>query len=310
MDKISIIVPCYNEEAAIPLFYREFSKVMNKMKQVKFELLFINDGSIDNTLKEIKKLAKPNKEIKYISFSRNFGKEAAIYAGLEHSTGDYVTLLDVDLQDPPEFIEEMYRIIKEEDIDCVGLKTDEHKEYGIFRRFFTSCYYKLVSKLSKTEMVPGARDFRLMTRQMADAVLELKEYNRYSKGIFSFVGFETKWITYKVPKRVAGSSKWSLFKLFVYAIDAIVGFSTVPLTISTIVGVLFCFISIVAIIIIIIKTLIFGDPVDGWPSLVCIMFFLSGIQLFCTGISGAYLSKTYTEVKRRPIYIVKETNYK
>ena len=310
MDKISIIVPCYNEEAAIPLFYREISKIMNKMKQVKFELLFINDGSNDNTLKEIKTLANSKKEIKYISFSRNFGKEAAIYAGIEHSTGDYVTLLDVDLQDPPEFIEEMYRIIKGEDIDCVGLKTDEHKEYGIFRRFFTSCYYKLVSKLSKTEMVPGARDFRLMTRQMADAVLELKEYNRYSKGIFSFVGFETKWITYKVPKRVAGSSKWSLFKLFVYAIDAIVGFSTVPLTISTIVGVLFCFISIVAIIIIIIKTLIFGDPVDGWPSLVCIMFFLSGIQLFCTGISGAYLSKTYTEVKRRPIYIIKETNYK
>ena len=310
MDKISIIVPCYNEEAAIPLFYREISKIMNKMKQVKFELLFINDGSNDNTLKEIKTLANSKKEIKYISFSRNFGKEAAIYAGIEHSTGDYVTLLDVDLQDPPEFIEEMYRIIKEEDIDCVGLKTDEHKEYGIFRRFFTSCYYKLVSKLSKTEMVPGARDFRLMTRQMADAVLELKEYNRYSKGIFSFVGFETKWITYKVPKRVAGSSKWSLFKLFVYAIDAIVGFSTVPLTISTIVGVLFCFISIVAIIIIIIKTLIFGDPVDGWPSLVCIMFFLSGIQLFCIGIMGAYLSKTYTEVKKRPIYIIKETNYK
>ncbi len=310
MNKISIIVPCYNEEEAIPLFYKEVNKVMRKMKEVKFELLFINDGSIDNTLKEVKELAKSNKEVKYISFSRNFGKEAAIYAGLEHSTGDYVTLLDVDLQDPPEFIEEMYKIIKEEDIDCVGLKTDEHKEYGIFRRFFTSCYYKLVSKLSKTEMVPGARDFRLMTRQMADAVLELKEYNRYSKGIFSFVGFEAKWITYKVPKRVAGSSKWSFFKLFVYAIDAIVGFSTVPLTISIVVGVLFCFISIVAIIIIIIKTLIFGDPVDGWPSLVCIMFFLSGIQLFCTGISGAYLSKTYTEVKKRPIYIIKETNYK
>ena len=310
MNKISIIVPCYNEEEAIPLFYKEVNKVMRKMKEVKFELLFINDGSIDNTLKEIKTLANSKKEIKYISFSRNFGKEAAIYAGLEHSTGDYVTLLDVDLQDPPEFIEEMYRIIKGEDIDCVGLKTDEHKEYGIFRRFFTSCYYKLVSKLSKTEMVPGARDFRLMTRQMADAVLELKEYNRYSKGIFSFVGFETKWITYKVPKRVAGSSKWNIFKLFVYAIDAIVGFSTVPLTISIVVGVLFCFISIVAIIFIIVRTLIFGDPVDGWPSLVCIMFFLSGIQLFCTGIMGAYLSKTYTEVKRRPIYIIKETNYK
>ena len=310
MDKISIIVPCYNEEDSIPIFFKEVNKVMKKMKQVKFELLFINDGSIDNTLKELRSLAKSNKEVKYISFSRNFGKEAAIYAGLEHSTGDYVTLLDADLQDPPEFIEEMYRIIKEENIDCVGLKTDEHKEYGIFRRFFTSCYYKLVSKLSKTEMVPGARDFRLMSRQMVDAALALKEYNRYSKGIFSFVGFETKWITYKVPKRVAGSSKWSFFKLFVYAIDAIVGFSTVPLTISIVVGVLFCFISIVAIIFIVVRTLIFGDPVAGWPSLVCIMFFLSGIQLFCTGISGAYLSKTYTEVKKRPIYIIKETNYK
>ena len=310
MNKISIIVPCYNEEAAIPLFYREISKIINKMNQVKFELVFINDGSIDNTLKEIKVLAKSKKEVKYISFSRNFGKEAAIYAGLEHSTGDYVTLLDVDLQDPPELIEKMYEIITTEAVDCVGLKDDAHKEYDIFRRFFTKCYYKLIAKLSKTEMVPGARDFRLMTRQMVDAVLELKEYNRYSKGIFSFVGFETKWINYKVPKRVAGRSKWNFFKLFVYAIDAIVGFSTVPLTISIVVGVLFCFISIVAIIIIIIKTLIFGDPVDGWPSLVCIMFFLSGIQLFCTGISGAYLSKTYTEVKKRPIYIIKETNYK
>ena len=311
MNKISIIVPCYNEEEAIPLFYKEVNKVMRKMKEVKFELLFINDGSIDNTLKEVKELAKSNKEVKYISFSRNFGKEAAMMAGLDYASGDYIAIMDVDLQDPPEMLEEMYNIIKNnEEIDCVGLKTDEHKEYGIFRRFFTSCYYKLVSKLSKTEMVPGARDFRLMTRQMVDAVLELKEYNRYSKGIFSFVGFETKWISYKVPKRVAGSSKWNIFKLFVYAIDAIVGFSTVPLTISIVVGVLFCFISIVAIIIIIIKTLIFGDPVDGWPSLVCIMFFLSGIQLFCTGISGAYLSKTYTEVKRRPIYIIKETNYK
>ncbi|HIT37791.1 MAG TPA: glycosyltransferase family 2 protein [Candidatus Onthousia faecipullorum] len=311
MNKISIIVPCYNEEEAIPLFYKEVNKVMRKMKEVKFELLFINDGSIDNTLKEVKELAKSNKEVKYISFSRNFGKEAAMMAGLDYASGDYIAIMDVDLQDPPEMLEEMYNIIKNnEEIDCVGLKTDEHKEYGIFRRFFTSCYYKLVSKLSKTEMVPGARDFRLMTRQMVDAVLELKEYNRYSKGIFSFVGFETKWISYKVPKRVAGSSKWNIFKLFVYAIDAIVGFSTVPLTISIVVGVLFCFISIVAIIFIIVRTLIFGDPVDGWPSLVCIMFFLSGIQLFCTGIMGAYLSKTYTEVKRRPIYIIKETNYK
>ena len=307
MDKISVIVPCYNEEESLPLFYETINKVINKMKGVSFELIFVDDGSSDKTINIIKDLSKKDKNVRYISFSRNFGKEAAIYAGLVYSIGDYVTLLDADLQDPPELIEKMYKIITTEDVDCVGLKTDAHKEYGIFRRFLTRCYYKLISKLSKVEMVPGARDFRLMTRQMVNAILELKEYNRYSKGIFSFVGFKTKWLTYKVPKRVAGSSKWSIFKLFTYAVDAIIGFSTVPLTIAVFVGVLFCLISLVSVIFIIIRTLIFGDPVAGWPSLVCIMFFLSGVQLFCTGISGAYISKTYTEVKDRPIYIVRET---
>lgn len=307
MNKISVIVPCYNEEESIPLFYDTINKLINKMKDVSFELIFVDDGSSDKTINVIKDLSKKDKNVRYISFSRNFGKEAAIYAGLVYSIGDYVTLLDADLQDPPELIEKMYKIITTEDVDCVGLKTDAHKEYGIFRRFLTRCYYKLISKLSKVEMVPGARDFRLMTRQMVNAILELKEYNRYSKGIFSFVGFKTKWLTYKVPKRVAGSSKWSIFKLFTYAVDAIIGFSTVPLTIAVFVGVLFCLISLVSVIFIIIRTLIFGDPVAGWPSLVCIMFFLSGVQLFCTGISGAYISKTYTEVKDRPIYIVRET---
>ena len=307
MNKISVIVPCYNEEESIPLFYDTINKVINKMKDVSFELIFVDDGSSDKTINVIKDLSKKDKNVRYISFSRNFGKEAAIYAGLVYSTGDYVTLLDADLQDPPEFIEKMYKIITTKDVDIVALKTDAHKEYGIFRRFLTRCYYRLISKLSKVEMVPGARDFRLMTRQMVNAILELKEYNRYSKGIFSFVGFKTKWLTYKVPKRVAGSSKWSIFKLFTYAIDAIIGFSTVPLTIAVFVGVLFCLISLVSVIFIIIRTLIFGDPVAGWPSLVCIMFFLSGVQLFCTGISGAYISKTYTEVKDRPIYIVRET---
>ena len=311
MDKISIIVPCYNEEAAIPLFYREMNKIMDKMKQVKFELLFINDGSIDNTLKEIKALAKSKKEVKYISFSRNFGKEAAMMAGLDYVTGDFVAIMDVDLQDPPEKLEEMYRIIKNnEEIDCVGLKTNSHDDYGFIRKFFTNLFYKIISKMSKTAMVPGARDFRLMTRQMVDAIKSLREYNRYSKGLFSFVGFNTKWLTYKIPERKAGKTTWSFFKLFAYAIDGILAFTTTPLTIAAFVGIIFCLISVIAIIIIIIKTLIFGDPVDGWPSLVCIMFFLSGIQLFCTGIMGAYLSKTYTEVKRRPIYIIKETNYK
>ncbi len=311
MDKISVIIPCYNEEDAIPLFYEEITKVMSKMINTKFELLFINDGSIDNSLKEIKQLSKKDKNVKYISFSRNFGKEAAMMAGLEYATGDYVTIMDVDLQDPPEKLEEMYKIIKnDKDIDCVGLKTDSHDDYGFIRKFFTNCFYKIISKMSKTEMVPGARDFRLMTRQMVNAIISLREYNRYSKGLFSFVGFNTKWLTYKIPERKVGKTTWSFFKLFAYALDGILAFTTVPLTISAFIGIIFCLISIIAIIIIIIKTLIFGDPVDGWPSLVCIMFFLSGIQLFCTGISGTYLSKTYTEVKHRPIYIIKDTNFK
>ena len=310
MEKISVIVPCYNEEEALPLFYKEINKAIKKMSNVSFELIFVDDGSSDRTLNVIKGFSKDDDNVRYISFSRNFGKEAAIYAGLEYSTGDYVTLLDADLQEPPELIEKMYKIITTEDIDIVALKTDAHKEYSVVRRFFTNCYYKLISKLSKVEMVPGARDFRLMKRQVVNAVLELKEYNRYSKGIFSFVGFKTKWLTYKVPKRVAGTSKWSFFKLFTYAIDAIIGYSTVPLTISVIVGVLFCLISLIAIVFIVVRTIIFGDPVAGWPSLVCIMFFLSGIQLFCTGISGAYISKTYTEVKGRPIYIIRETEKK
>ncbi len=307
MDKISVIVPCYNEEESLPLFYKEIDKVIKRMSNVSFELIFVDDGSSDRTLNIIKEFSKDDSNVRYISFSRNFGKEAAIYAGFEYSMGDYVTLLDADLQEPPKLIEKMYKIITTKDVDIVALKTDAHKEYGIFRRFFTRCYYKLISKLSKVEMVPGARDFRLMKRQVVNAVLELKEYNRYSKGIFSFVGFKTEWLTYSVPKRVAGTSKWSFFKLFTYAIDAIVGFSTVPLTIAVFVGVLFCLISLIAIIFIVVRTLIFGDPVAGWPSLVCIMFFLSGIQLFCTGISGAYISKTYTEVKGRPIYIIRET---
>lgn len=307
MDKISVIVPCYNEEESLPLFYDEMRKVIKKMNKVSFELIFVDDGSKDKSLNIIKELSNNDNNVRYISFSRNFGKEAAIYAGLEYSTGDYVTLLDADLQEPPSLIEKMYKIITTKDIDVVALKTDAHKEYGIFRRFFTRCYYKLISKLSKVEMVPGARDFRLMKRQVVNAVLELKEYNRYSKGIFSFVGFKTEWLTYSVPKRVAGTSKWSFPKLFTYAIDAIIGYSTVPLSIAVFIGVLFCLISIIAITFIIIRTLLYGDPVAGWPSLVCIMFFLSGIQLFCIGISGAYISKTYTEVKSRPIYIIRET---
>lgn len=309
MDKISIIIPCYNEEEAIPIYYKEMFKIIKRMKQVDFELLFINDGSSDKSLEEMRKLSNLHKEVKYISFSRNFGKEAAMMAGLDYASGDYVAIMDVDLQDPPEKLEEMYKIIKNNsDIDCVGLKTNSHDDYGFIRKFFTNCFYKIIGKMSKTEMVPGARDFRLMTRQMVDAIISLREYNRYSKGLFSFVGFNTEWLTYKIPERKAGKTTWNFFKLCAYAFDGILAFTTTPLTIAAFIGVIFCLVSLIAIIVIIIKTLLFGDPVDGWPSLVCIMFFLSGIQLFCTGIIGAYLSKTYTEVKKRPIYIVKEKN--
>lgn len=306
MKKISIIVPCYNEEEAIPLFYNEVTKTLDNMK-VKYELIFNNDGSTDKTLDILRDLAKKDKNVRYISFSRNFGKEAGILAGLEAATGDYVAMMDVDLQDPPELLPKMYRILEETDFDCVATRSVSRNGYSRIRKFFTKCYYKIINKISKTEIVDGARDFRLMTRQMVDAILNLKEYNRYSKGIFSWVGFKTEWIEFENQERVAGTTKWNFWKLFAYAMESIVGFSTVPLVISSIIGIIFCLISFIMVVAIIIKTLIFGDPVAGWPSLVCIIFFVSGVQLFCIGIMGQYLSKTYLEVKNRPIYIVKET---
>lgn len=305
---ISIVIPCYNEEEAVPLFYEEMLKIMEKMKKkVSFELIFVNDGSKDNTLKEFRSLAKRDKRVRYVSFSRNFGKEAAMLAGLEHATGDYVTTMDVDLQDPPYLLEEMYRLIKEEGYDCVATKSTSRNGYSFFRKFCTKWYYRIIGAISKTEMVAGARDFRLMTRQMVDAILSMKEYNRYSKGLFSFVGFDTKWIEFENQERVAGTTKWSFWKLFSYALDGITAFSTVPLVLAAIIGIVFCLIAFIMIIVIIMKTLLWGDPVDGWPSLSCIIFLVGGVQLFCTGIIGQYLAKTYLETKQRPIYIVKET---
>lgn len=307
-DVISIVVPCYNEEEAIPLFYQEMTKIVEKMKkQVTFELIFVNDGSKDKTLEELRKLASIDKNVHYVSFSRNFGKEAAMLAGLETSTGDYVTTMDVDLQDPPYLLEEMYRLVTEEGYDCVATKSTSRNGYSFFRKFCTKWYYRIIGAISKTEMVAGARDYRLMTRQMVDAILSMKEYNRYSKGLFSFVGFDTKWIEFENQERVAGTTKWSFWKLFSYALDGITAFSTVPLVLAAIIGVLFCFIAFIMIIVIILKTLIWGDPVSGWPSLACIIFLVGGVQLFCTGIIGQYLSKTYLETKKRPVYIVKET---
>ena len=308
MKKLSIIVPCFNEEESIPYFYDEVKKVTKNM-DIKLELIFVDDGSRDKTL-EVIKSKTDDKEVKYISFSRNFGKEAAMYAGLSMASGDYVTIMDVDLQDPPSLLPEMVRLIEEEGYDCVATKSTSRNGYSFLRKTFTKWFYDIIGKMSKTEMVPGARDYRLMTRQMVEAVLSMKEYNRYSKGLFSFVGFDTKWIEYENVKRIAGETKWSFWKLFKYALEGIIAFSTAPLSFASIMGLLFCFLSLIFIIVIIIKTLIFGDPTSGWPSMVCIILFVSGIQLFCMGIIGQYLAKTYLETKKRPIYIIKETNEK
>ena len=306
MKKIGIIVPCHNEEESLKYFYPAICDVMDKMDN-EFELMFINDGSTDRTLDVIKEYARKDKRVRYISFSRNFGKEAAILAGLQHVHGDYVTMMDADLQDPPEKLVEMYDVLIKENLDIVGLKTNDHKNYGIFRKFFTACYYKILGSFTTVPMAPNERDYRLMTRQVVEAVLSLTEYNRYSKGLFYFFGFVTKWLTYDAPDRVAGKTKWSFWKLFAYGIDGIVGFSTRPLVLSAIIGVLFCFIAFIMVLVIVIKTLVWGDPVGGWPSLACIIIFVSGVQLFFLGIIGEYLAKTYLETKKRPVYIIKET---
>ena len=305
--KLSVVVPCYNEKDALPIFYKTIIKVESKIKEVEFEYIFVDDGSKDSTLEIIKKISKKNKNVRYISFSRNFGKEAAMLAGLEYSKGDYVTIMDVDLQDPPEMLIDMYYGITKEGYDCVATRRITRKGEPVIRSFFAKRFYKLINRISKVEMVDGARDFRLMTRQMVDSIISLKEYNRYSKGLFSFVGYKTKWLEYKNVERIAGKTKWSFWNLLVYAFEGIIAFSTMPLVIATIVGILFFLVSFAMIIFIIIKTLAFGDPVSGWPSLVCIIFFISGIQLFCIGIIGQYLAKTYLEVKKRPVYIIKDT---
>ena len=306
MKKIGVIVPCYNEEESLPYFYKKMQKVMEQM-DVEFELLFVNDGSKDKTLDILKDFAKKDERVRFLSFSRNFGKEAAIYAGLQHVNGDYVTLMDADLQDPPEKLILMYQVLIKENLDIVGLKTNNHKNYGFVRKFFTACYYKILGTFTTVPMAPNERDYRLMTRQVVDAILSLEEYNRYSKGLFNFVGFDTKWLTYDAPERVAGKTKWSFWKLFTYGIDGIVGFSTKPLVLSAMIGILFCFIAFLMIFVIVLKTLIWGDPVGGWPSLACIIIFCSGVQLFFLGIIGEYLSKVYLETKKRPVYIIKET---
>ncbi|EMF0036475.1 glycosyltransferase family 2 protein [Enterococcus hirae] len=302
--KVSIVVPCYNEEKTVPLFFNE----VEKFKGIhEFEYLFIDDGSRDNTLQAIKALANDHEYVRFISFSRNFGKEAALYAGLQASTGDLVSVMDVDLQDPPDLLPEMIETIMQSDIDCVGTRRSTRDGEPPIRSFFAKKFYQLINKISDTEMVDGARDFRLMTRQMVDAILELTEYNRFSKGLFSWVGFKTKYISFENRERVAGETSWSFWKLFNYSIDAIVNFSDVPLTIASFVGALSCIGSGLAILFIILRALLYGDPTAGWPSMVSIFLFIGGIQLLCLGIIGKYIGKIFLETKQRPVYIIRET---
>ena len=312
MEKISVIVSCYNEEKALPLFYEEIERVRKQDFEgiAEFEYIFVNDGSKDKTLEEIKELRKIDNKVRYISFSRNFGKEAAMYAGLEASTGNYVTVMDADLQDPPRLLKEMYNDIKNDGYDVVATRRVTRKGEPPIRSFFARIFYKMINKMSDVEMVDGAREYRLMTRQVVDSIISLKEYNRYSKGLFSFVGFNVKWLEYENVERVAGETKWSFWQLLRYAVEGITSFSAAPLAMVAALGIAFCLIAVIAIIFIIARTLIYGDPTSGWPSMVCIIVFVSGVQLFATGVIGQYLSKTYLEVKNRPIYIIKETEKK
>lgn len=308
---ISCVIPCYNEEASLPYFYEEITRVSDDMQlegALDFEFIFVNDGSKDNTLNILKEFAEKDERIKYISFSRNFGKEAAIYAGLQKSTGDYVATMDADMQDPPSLLLEMYRILQSEDYDNVATRRTSRDGEPPIRSFFARMFYKIINKISNADIVDGARDFRLMKRAMVDAIVEMGEYNRFSKGIYGWVGFKTKWLPYENIERVAGETKWSFWKLFIYSIEGIVAFSTVPLSIASVAGILMCVAAFVAIAFVIGRTLLFGDPVQGWPSLVCVITLIGGIQLFCMGIMGQYLAKTYLETKHRPIYIVADTN--
>ena len=305
---LSVIVPCYNEEENVPIFYEEMMKNSAFLEQEKLELeiIYIDDGSKDNTAAEVRKLHEKDERVHLVSFSRNFGKESAMYAGMEASVGEYVVIMDVDLQDPPSLLPQMLQGIRQEGYDCVATRRVTRKGEPPIRSFFARRFYHLMKKISQTEMMDGARDYRLMTRQMVDAILSMREYNRFTKGIFGWVGFKTKWLEYENVERAKGETKWNFWKLLVYSLDGITAFSTAPLLIASFVGVLFCIIAFLMIIFIIVRKLIFGDPVSGWPSLVCIILMTSGVQFFCTGILGQYLAKAYMEVKRRPIYLVKE----
>ena len=307
MSLLSVVVPCYNEEENVSFFYEELMKVQDffSEREVELEVLYVDDGSRDNTVAEVKKLREKDGRVHLVSFSRNFGKEAAMFAGLENAQGDYVVIMDVDLQDPPSLLPEMYGYLQE-GYDSVATRRVSRKGEPPVRSFFARMFYRLMKKISRTEIMDGARDYRLMTRQMVDAILSMQEYNRFTKGIFGWVGFRTKWLEYENIERAKGETKWNFWKLFIYSLDGITAFSTVPLMLASVVGVVFCVLAFVMILFIIIRKLLFGDPVSGWPSLVCIILMTSGVQFFCTGILGQYLAKTYMEVQKRPHYLVRE----
>ncbi|MGN0141280.1 MAG: glycosyltransferase family 2 protein [Roseburia sp.] len=306
MEKLVIIVPCYNEEKMLPIFYQEVEAVMAQIKDIAWEYLLVDDGSADGTLEVMKSLRARDDRVKYISFSRNFGKEAAIYAGLSRMEGDYGVLMDADLQDPPSLLPEMLRLIREEGLDSVGTRRVDRKGEPPIRSFFARCFYRIMNRISDVELVDGARDYRMMTRQVIQALVQMKEYNRFSKGMFSWVGFRTSWLEFENVERAEGESKWSFWKLFAYALEGFIGFSEKPLYLSSVLGTVMCVVSFLAIIFVIVRQLLFGGSAFGWPSLVCIITFIGGIQLLCAGISGLYLSKVYLEVKNRPLYISRE----
>lgn len=305
MKKLTVIVPCFNEEEAVPIFYEALTQELKAMA-VEAEIIFVDDGSGDGTLAALRALRQRDPRVHFISFSRNFGKEAAMYAGLEAAAGDYVVIMDVDLQDPPALLPGMLETLERKEYDCVATRRVTRKGEPKVRSFFARSFYRLINRISKTEIVDGARDFRMMTRQMVDSILSLKEVSRFSKGIFSWVGYRTLWLEYENIQRVAGETKWNFWKLLLYSIDGIIGFSTAPLAIASVMGLLFCVLAFVLILYFFIKTLIWGDPVAGFPATICIMLLLGGLQLFSVGILGQYLSKTYLETKRRPIYIARE----
>ena len=307
MEKLSVIVPCYNEVENVADFYTELMKNSDFFKENDIEpsVIYVDDGSSDGTAQAVKELIGRDSRVHLLSFSRNFGKEAAIYAGLQNADGNYVVFMDADLQDPPSLLPEMFGYIKE-GYDSVATRRVDRKGEPPIRSFFARRFYHMINRMSKTEIVDGARDYRLMTRQFVDAVLQMTEYNRFTKGIFGWVGYKTKWIEFENIERKKGETKWSFWKLFVYALDGIVAFTTEPLAYASVMGVVFCFLAFVLIIVTIIRKLVFGDPTSGWPSLVCIISLVSGVQLFCLGILGQSLAKTYLELKKRPIYLLKE----